>query len=193
MRRTCRRPRSVYHEQALMMQRNFGQERGRRGRLFAVRPAVRIRAEPAQERAEDRRGAPGLGQAEPEPLHLCAARQFRPGLDLPDGHALHPRRQGPERSDERAGTRPGPISRSSAPASTTTRPAPTPTMKELGEGTRDVIVSHLRLGHQPARARHRAEGGRGLRARRHALDSRHAVHVHPQGRAGRQDRGAAER
>ena len=33
------------------------------------------------------------------------------------------------------------------------------TMKELGEGSRDMIASHDRLGHQPARPRHRAEGG----------------------------------
>ena len=35
------------------------------------------------------------------------------------------------------------------------------TMKELGEGSRDMIASHHRLGHQSARARHRAEGSQG--------------------------------
>ena len=36
-------------------------------------------------------------------------------------------------------------------------------MKELGEGTRDMTRHDDRLGHQPARARHRAEGLQGRR------------------------------
>ena len=41
------------------------------------------------------------------------------------------------------------------------------TMKELGEGSRDIIASHHRLGHQSAHARRGAEGGEG-RARSRA-------------------------
>ena len=65
------------------------------------------------------------------------------------------------------------------------------TMKELGEGTRDVIVSTLRLGHQSARARHRAEGGEVF-----ALEGTHWVPdtqfmCIPKGVAEGQDRGPA--
>ena len=41
----CRSRRTIYHEQALMMQQQLRPGSGRRGRLFAVRPALRIRAE----------------------------------------------------------------------------------------------------------------------------------------------------
>ena len=39
-------------------------------------------------------------------------------------------------------------------------------MKELGEGSRDMTVTMTRLGHQSARARHRAEGLQGRAVRR---------------------------
>ena len=65
------------------------------------------------------------------------------------------------------------------------------TMKELGEGSRDMIASHDRLGHQPARARRRAEGSQGRHAQGLPLGHRRALHVHPEGRVGRQARRAA--
>ena len=49
---------------------------------------------------------------------------------------------------------------------------------------------HHRLGHQPARARHRAEGSEGVRARWHALGRRRALHVRAQGRQRREARRA---
>ena len=63
-------------------------------------------------------------KANPEPLHVCAPGELRPRPRVHDGPALHPRRQGPARSRTTAGTRPGPISRSSGNTSSTIRPAP---------------------------------------------------------------------
>jgi putative spermidine/putrescine transport system substrate-binding protein len=40
-------------------------------------------------------------------------------------------------------------------------------MKELGDGSRDMHRLDAGLGHQPARARHRAEGSQGLHHRQH--------------------------
>ena len=53
--------------------------------------------------------------------------------------------------------------------------APAPTMKELGEGSRDMIAIADRLGHQSARARHRAEGGEGVLAQGLPLGPRRAL------------------
>ena len=55
-------------------------------------------------------------------------------------------------------------------------------MKELGEGSRDMTVVDDRLGHQPARARRRAEGGQGRRPQGLPLGRRRALHVRAEGR-----------
>ena len=65
-------------------------------------------------------------------------------------------------------------------------------MKELGEGSRDMIAVASRLGPQPAHPRRGAEGGRGRHARRLPLGHRRAVLGDPEGRVERQARRAAE-
>ena len=61
-------------------------------------------------------------------------------------------------------------------------------MKELGEGSRDMTADGHRLGHQPARARHRAEGIQGRGVRQPDLGQRHAVPDGAEGRHRRQAR-----
>ena len=63
------------------------------------------------------------------------------------------------------------------------------TYKEFGEGSRDMMPSHHRLGHQSPRARHRAEGSQDLHARRLPLGERRALHRHPEGRRTGEDSG----
>ena len=65
------------------------------------------------------------------------------------------------------------------------------TMKELGEGSRDIIVSTHRLGHQPARARDRAGRGEDHDAEGVPLGYRCPVCGDPEGARARADRGAA--
>ena len=93
-----------------MMQRNFGQDQGVAVVYSPSGPAVRICAgagvKSVPKTAED---LLAWVKREPEPLHLRAPGEFRAGLDVPDGPALHPRRQGSRRIRRRAGTRPGPI------------------------------------------------------------------------------------
>ena len=49
-------------------------------------------------------------------------------------------------------------------------------MKELGEGSRDMTRDDDRLGHQPAHARHRAEGLQGRAVQGHDVGQRRALH-----------------
>ncbi len=105
-------------------------------------------------------------QGQPEPLHVRAPGQFRPRPHLHDGPALHPRRQGPEGSGEGLGQDLG-LSQGARPEH---RILPDRHRRD-DEGARRRLARHDRLddrlGHQPARARHRAEGGQG-RARSRA-------------------------
>ncbi len=66
-------------------------------------------------------------------------------------------------------------------------------MKELGEGSRDMIaVDHHGLGHQPARARRRAEGSQGCHRSRASTGSLDAHYLCvPKGVSARQARRAA--
>ena len=59
-------------------------------------PLLEYMPEQGEAAADDRGGAAGLVQGEPQPLHVCAPGQFGPGPHLPHGPALHPRRQGSE-------------------------------------------------------------------------------------------------
>ena len=104
-------------------------------------PLLEYMPDKVKTRADDGRGAARLDQGEPEPLPLCAPGQFRPRPHLHDGPALHPRRQATRRTRSRAGTRPGPISRSSAQNIEYYPTGTGATMKELGEGSRDMIAS----------------------------------------------------
>ena len=109
--------------------------------------------------ADHGRGAARLGEGQPEPLHLRAPGQFRPRPHLPDGPALHPRRQGPEGSGQGLGQDLG----LSQGARRVHRVLPD-RHRRHDEGTRRGLARHDRvddrLGHQSARPRRRAEGGR---------------------------------
>ena len=82
--------------------------KGSHRRLLPVGTAPRVHAREGEAAAADRGGAARLVQGQSQPLHVRASRQFGPGPHLPDGSSLHSRRQGPEGSGRRAGTRPGP-------------------------------------------------------------------------------------
>ena len=75
-------------------------------------------------RAEDRRRPARLVAAEQEQVHVCAPGEFRPRPRLPDGHAVHPRRQGPAGPEERLGQDLDLSRARSARTSNITRPAP---------------------------------------------------------------------
>ncbi len=78
-------------------------EPGRLHRVLPGRPGDGIHAGQGEAGADDGRRAARLGQGQSEPLHVCAAGQLRPRPHLHDGPALHPRRQGSARSEERLG------------------------------------------------------------------------------------------
>ena len=104
-------------------------------------PLLEYTPEQGQAGARQRRRAAGLGEGQPQPLHVRPPRQLRPGPHLHHGPALHPGRQGPEGPDEAAGTRPGPTSRSWAKGIEYYPSGTAATMKELAEGSRDIIAS----------------------------------------------------
>ncbi len=64
-------------------------------------------------------------------------------------------------------------------------------MKELGDGTRDIVVSTCGWDINPRVLGIVPKECAGVHARRHALVAGHAVHVHPEGRGGREAAGAA--
>ena len=140
----------IYLPGAAKMQ-ELAQNQGIVRRVLPGRPAARIQARQG-EAAPPTTAQELLAwcKANPEPLHLCAAGQFRPGPHVHHGPALHPRRQGPEGPGQRLGQDLG----LSQGARQYIEYYPTGTgavMKELGEGSRDMTPSHDRLGHQPAR------------------------------------------
>ena len=80
-----------------------GARPGLRRRLVSVGPAARIRARSGQGHARHGREAARLVQGQSGQVHVCAARQFRPGPHLRHGPALPARRQGPDGPGQRLG------------------------------------------------------------------------------------------
>ena len=135
-------PDATYSASALVMQKNFGRDQGvavvysPSGPLFEYAPD-RLKSVP--------KTAADLltwAKANPEPDDLCAPGEFRPRLDLPDGHALHPGRHAIPKDPIKGWDKTWAWLRE---LGTRDRLLPgghdAQTMKELGDGTRDVIVS----------------------------------------------------
>ena len=127
---------------------------------------------------------------EQEQVPLCPPGQFRPRPHLHDGPALHPRRFRSEGPDEGLGQDLG-----LSQGARREHRVLSDRHRRDHEGARRRHPRHHRLddglGHQPARPRHRAEGGEDRHAQGLPLGHGRPLHVHPEGRAGRQARGAA--
>ena len=150
------------------------QEPGARGGLHAGRPARGIQPRQGENPAEHPAAAARLVQGQSEQIHLRPASQFRARPHLSHGAALSPRRQGPERPVEGLGQDLG-LPEGAQPLH---RVLPDRD-RHHHEGARRRLARHdrhrHRLGHQSARARHRAEELQGRRIRQHDLGERHAV------------------
>ena len=159
------RPDAIYLPAAAKMQRSRAGP-GRRAWCSArPGPIIEYMPDAVKTPPKTARRAAGLGEGQPEPLHLRAPRQFRPRPHLPEGPALHPRRQGPDGSEGRLGQDLG----LSQGAGQEHRILPD-RHRRGDEGARRGLARHdrlaHRLGHQPAHPRRRAEGGEGRHAGR---------------------------
>ena len=106
------------------------------------RPDPRIHARQGRPSARHRRRADGLVPRQPAPLHVRPSGQLRPRPRLHDGPALHPRRHRPARSGARWDKTWAYLAEMSAfieyyPTGTAA------VFKELGEGSRDMVASHV--------------------------------------------------
>jgi putative spermidine/putrescine transport system substrate-binding protein len=181
------KPEDVYHENALMMQKNFGRDQGMAvvyspsGPLFEYNP-------PSSKRCR-----------RPPPIFLPGSRRTRtaspmrgpsiPGRVGPSSWAMPYILGDQDPKDPMKGWDKTWAWLKELDNGIDYYPAGTAvTMKELGEGTRDMIVTTCGWDINPrvlASCRRRSRSSHS-RAR---TGSGHAVHVHPEGRAGRQGRG----
>ena len=103
--------------------------------------AGRVQPGQGQAGADDAGGIAGVVQGQPEPPDLRPAGQLGPRPHLHHGSALHSRRQEPQGPGERMGKDVGLPQRPQFSASSITRPALGATMKEFGEGSRDITLT----------------------------------------------------
>ena len=126
------------------------------GGVHAGGAAGRVQPGQGQAGADDAGRVAGVVQGQPEPPDLRAAGQLRTGPHLHHGPAVHPRRQESQGPGERMGEDLG------VPEGPQQLHRVLPDRNRCGdEGTRRRLARHHadddRLGHQSARARHRAQ------------------------------------
>ncbi len=115
--------------------------------LHAVGPGHRVQCRQGEDRADDGGRSAGLVQGQPQPLPLCAAGQLRPGrasssMGLPYVAGRQATRKDPIKGWDKTWAYLKELGQyiEYYPSGTG------PVMKELGEGSRDMVPSHVRAG-----------------------------------------------